>query len=89
MKVIELVERHRSLAISSIKIVRILTEGYNLTITLEGNTKIIIHGPEEDIRKLKTAVLSAWGTALSSNSTSVCFEIYLKDYNCKIACSGI
>ena len=89
MKVIELVDRYRSLAISSIKIVRILSEGYNLTITLEGNTKIIIHGPEQEIRKLKTAVLSAWDTALSSNSTSPYLEISLKDYDCKIACSGI
>lgn len=84
MKVIELVGRHGSLAISSIKIVTILSEGYNLTITLEGNKKIIIHGPEEEIRKLKTTVLNTWGTTLSSNSMSTCFEIDLKDYNCRI-----
>ena len=85
MKVIELVDRHRSLAILSIKIVMILSEGYSLTITLEDNRKIIIRGPEEEIRKLKTTVLNAWETALGSNSTSPCLKIYLTDYNCKIA----
>lgn len=85
MKVIELVDRHRSLAILSIKIVTILSEGYNLTITLEGDKKILIRGSEEEIRKLKTIVLNAWETALGSNSISACLEISLKDYNCKIA----
>lgn len=84
MKIIELVDKYRSLAILSIKIVMILSEGYSLTITLEDNRKIIIRGPEEEIKNLKTTVLSAWGTTLNSNSMPTFLKIYLTNYDCKI-----
>ena len=85
MKIIELVDKYRSLAILSIKIVMILSEGYSLTITLEDNRKIIIRGAEEEIKNLKTTVLSAWGNTLNSNSMPTFLKIYLSDYGCKIA----
>lgn len=82
MKLIELIDRDKSLTISPIKIVTVLSEGYDLTITVDGGKKIVIHGFEKSIRELNANVLDALDISLNTMGGRI--KIFLKDYECRI-----